>query len=72
MAASNVTSGAKARLREFLYGTDESVPLSTTGEQYVCGGAAIRRDAKSLLDDAQDFFFAHNEELVAVQLDLGA
>jgi hypothetical protein len=72
MAASNVTSGAKARLREFLYGTDKSVPLNAAGGGCLCGEAAIRRDAKSLLDDAEDFFFAHDQEFVAVELDLGA
>ena len=34
---------------------------------------AVEDGAKhSLLDDAEDFFFAHDEELFAIQLDLGA
>src|SRR6266436_785074 len=37
-----------------------------------CAAGAFRHDAKSLLlDDSKDFFFAHDEELFAVQLNLG-
>src|ERR1700693_620443 len=39
----------------------------------ICRAAAVRRGAQSLLlEDAEDFFLTHDEELFAVELDLGA
>ena len=36
-----------------------------------CGGAAFTARSALLLEDPEDFFFAHNQQLFAVQLDLG-
>src|ERR1700677_2692689 len=46
--------------------------LSEAPERRLCGKAALHGTKCLLLEDAEDFFFAHDQQLFAVQLDLGA